>query len=1298
MNKLLLAGLLTSLTTITNLGAHAQDTTNTIGNVSIASPTAASLGKYGDIPVSYNTGIPNISIPIYTVKAGSLSLPISLSYHASGLKVQEQASWVGAGWSLNAGGVITRTVVGAPDDRGVQSSNVTTNGYYSDSGYNSYLFINCPTCSGHAYDGYWADDITFFHGYKDGEPDLFFFNFGGYTGKFYFNDDQTPVFVPDADFRVQVNLNNGVGGLGFQGFIITTPDGVKYYFGMSGNDNDSVPPIETTSPTTIQNNYLAANQAVSSWYLNKVVSADGVDSINLLYQPENYSYYTLSMFPVTNVGTTTGIIDPSSLTGFNLIKNFVQGVRLSKITFPNGSISFTPAATSRVDMTAGYTTNTGIYDANNTGVHPAYALGSISISNTSGFCKKDSFYYAYFYDNNALTLNAATYSSYNLHSDAYRLKLDSVQEFSCDGTVKVQPYAFTYYSELVPRKLSFGIDHWGFSNGVTNNQVLIPTYAYVSTTGSTVQVVPGANRDAAWPAMRGGALQQITYPTGGFTQFTYQPNDTYVNYTKYMPTPRLSMSCGYDGHNGTLGDGGDNPDTATFISAGGTLVFTMSNSSSGGNAQLEIFNSGTNTLAYNVGTATPGQTDTFYFVLSPGTYWAELTKSSASSGHGVTATITENVGVGVSGNDTVGGLRIGTLTSNDGITPNNIATNYTYTTGGTQSSGILYSRPVYVMTVRNDAYGWVYGPNDGSPGGCALSTANYYVSPTSISPMQEIQGNHIGYNQVQVSQPGNGYTIYRYYGSNYWDYKISDVCTRTLNTGPSCTAANYPNFPASPLPFDPMRGELKYMGHFNHAGQVLKDISYTPVYVFDSLVTPALKYMASPYFYVFTSYSLQSARKVQTTTVSSQYDPNSGRAITGTSKVYYNSLFHTQPTRQVATTSTGDSLATNTQYILDFRVASCDAIPDSMSYFYNTAFADSLVFFTDDTIPPAACWLCRSDTLQNLRRHVNLLRQQFVRYRRRSFDGPSSIQGACYVSAEAAADTALKPVLRLQDEFDNVPIETSQWRDNRLVHASFNKYDTSLSPIGVVYPDRTQLINLQTPSTSFTPAAVSGSTISKDSRYLDETVYQFSNGNPQQVTPHSGIAVVYIWDYLHEEPIAKVTNAAVSQVAYTSFEADGNGSWTIPSSTRVDTAITGSVSYNLSNGSITRSGLTSGSTYIVSYWSKTGSSYSVSGTTGTVQGKTISINGGIWTYFEHTVTSTTSLTISGSGDIDELRLYPSNAQMTTYTYTPLLGMTSQCDVDNRVSYYIYDALGRMKYIRDQDGNILKTIDYHYQGQ
>ena len=82
------------------------------------SPDAASLGKYGSTPVGLHTGIPNIDIPIYTVTDGSLQLPISISYHASGIKVSEIASWAGLGWTLNAGGIISRSVVGKSDEDG----------------------------------------------------------------------------------------------------------------------------------------------------------------------------------------------------------------------------------------------------------------------------------------------------------------------------------------------------------------------------------------------------------------------------------------------------------------------------------------------------------------------------------------------------------------------------------------------------------------------------------------------------------------------------------------------------------------------------------------------------------------------------------------------------------------------------------------------------------------------------------------------------------------------------------------------------------------------------------------------------------------------------------------------------------------------------------------------------------------------------------------------------------------------------------------------------------------------------
>jgi len=60
------------------------------------SPNAASLGKFGDIPVGLYPGIPNISIPLYSLTLGSYSLPISLGYHSSGMKVEELSSWI---WS-----------------------------------------------------------------------------------------------------------------------------------------------------------------------------------------------------------------------------------------------------------------------------------------------------------------------------------------------------------------------------------------------------------------------------------------------------------------------------------------------------------------------------------------------------------------------------------------------------------------------------------------------------------------------------------------------------------------------------------------------------------------------------------------------------------------------------------------------------------------------------------------------------------------------------------------------------------------------------------------------------------------------------------------------------------------------------------------------------------------------------------------------------------------------------------------------------------------------------------------------
>jgi|TARA_B110000090_G_C13196719_1_gene375326 hypothetical protein len=91
--------------------------TNNLPGVLPASPSASEFLKYGEVPVSKYTGVPNISIPIYSIQAKGLTIPINLSYHSNGFKVNEEAGWTGLGWSLNTGGSIVQ-IVNSFDDFG----------------------------------------------------------------------------------------------------------------------------------------------------------------------------------------------------------------------------------------------------------------------------------------------------------------------------------------------------------------------------------------------------------------------------------------------------------------------------------------------------------------------------------------------------------------------------------------------------------------------------------------------------------------------------------------------------------------------------------------------------------------------------------------------------------------------------------------------------------------------------------------------------------------------------------------------------------------------------------------------------------------------------------------------------------------------------------------------------------------------------------------------------------------------------------------------------------------------------
>ncbi len=81
----------------------------------VASPEMASLVQNIVYPVDYSTGTVNVSIPLYEIKCGNIKLPITLSYHTSGVKLNAPSGWVGQGWSLVCEPSISRSIQGLDD-------------------------------------------------------------------------------------------------------------------------------------------------------------------------------------------------------------------------------------------------------------------------------------------------------------------------------------------------------------------------------------------------------------------------------------------------------------------------------------------------------------------------------------------------------------------------------------------------------------------------------------------------------------------------------------------------------------------------------------------------------------------------------------------------------------------------------------------------------------------------------------------------------------------------------------------------------------------------------------------------------------------------------------------------------------------------------------------------------------------------------------------------------------------------------------------------------------------------------
>ena len=232
---------------------------------SVPSPTAASLGKFGDIPVNLYTGTPQIGIPLGEIESRQLSIPLGLNYHGSGVKVEDIPGWVGLNWALDAGGVITRSLRGLPDEfaTGYLSTGTLIEQNWDDLPYNT-------TGDPNILEQIATNDI-------DPSPDLFFFNFAGRSGKFVLGTDgQAEIqVIPKQKLKVlfatETSSICNETGVHFSQWTITTENGTKYTF-------------EDLECTDLGANYAFGTSVIaSSWFLSRIESATGNDEINFEY-------------------------------------------------------------------------------------------------------------------------------------------------------------------------------------------------------------------------------------------------------------------------------------------------------------------------------------------------------------------------------------------------------------------------------------------------------------------------------------------------------------------------------------------------------------------------------------------------------------------------------------------------------------------------------------------------------------------------------------------------------------------------------------------------------------------------------------------------------------------------------------------------------------------------------------------------------------------------------------------------------------------------------------------------------
>ena len=459
----------------------------------IASPTEWSFHKYIEQPIGLYRGAISVDIPLFTLEDGEVQIPIALRYNTSGIKVSEEASWVGLGWNLNVGGYITCSVVDGYDWR-------------DDTFESSYKSLFYPPNSPYVYDHgqipqtrdtweemvYLSPENESYHWGKL-SPDVYYYSFPDGFGRYVV--DYRDNSIIQLQRETALRIENGDSEEEFPSKTLTTTKGIKHEFDLAGVTNM----LDNLVPQSI------------SYTLNRTRYPSGA-IVKYNYTTICYVDTLYSSSITGSLCQTNGDVDPAGYHDYSSLqhgKTFVNKNEsvVSSIETSNYLVCFVTSA--RLD-------------------HPSLKkLDAIQIKNKQSgkVLKQFVFTYDYFPASGEVVSNA---------HNQLRLKLLSIKELSISDSSIANQYSFDYNETPLPPKNSLAQDHWGYPNnssGVMRGNAIADLSClrgmyyndedYHRINGAPFPKYNPAHNEAFCSS---GLLKTVHYPDGGKTVFTFESN------------------------------------------------------------------------------------------------------------------------------------------------------------------------------------------------------------------------------------------------------------------------------------------------------------------------------------------------------------------------------------------------------------------------------------------------------------------------------------------------------------------------------------------------------------------------------------------------------------------------------------------------------------------------------------------------------------------------------------------------------------------------------------------------------